>query len=547
MKNKSYLIGFILVFLITCCTSKNQSPYNIVDFGAKADGKTLNTSAIQKAINICHQNGGGTVIIPAGQFITGAIRLLSNVNLHLEPGARLTGSPDTADYRLEGERHGMIYAYRARNISISGEGEINGQGSLFHVNGQAHLLRDFDRKFTRQGDLYAPLDIFPPDGPIKYDARPGMMIVLEQCEQVTIKDVMLKDSPMWTIRIGDCDDVLVTGISIHNNLLIPNSDGIHCTTSRNIRISDCDIRAGDDAIIVSGFATNVASTGDPFVSEDYTKREFGNKTGYAENVTVTNCILQSRSAGLRVGYGTHSIRNCTFQNIIIYGSNRGIGVFSRDEGSIENILFSNITIETRIHSGHWWGNGEPIHVSAIAQSEGIPAGTVSNIKFSNITATSETGIVIYGTTETHCFNISLENINLAIRKSNLEDTYGGNFDLRPTLRHEDALFSHDIPGLYAGYTDGLTIEDLAITWEDSLASYFTNGIYCENFSALEIDGFAGRQSHSGGTNAAISLKNGTDVTVRNFRAEKGCSRFLETNNLKGKLVLTNNELAGPDF
>lgn len=544
MKNKYFLFTLLFFSLIIGCTSKNYSPYKITDFGARADGKTLNTRVIQKAIDVCSQNGGGTVIIPAGDFITGAIQLFSNVNLHLEPGARLIGSPDTADYRIDGDSHGMIYAYRARNISITGEGEINGQGSLFHINGQAHLLRDFDRKFTRQGESYAPLDIFPPDGPIKYETRPGMMIVMEQCEQVTIKDVMLKDSPMWTIRIGDCDDVLVTGISIHNNLLIPNSDGIHCTTSRNIRISDCEISAGDDAIIVSGFATNVSSTGDPFVPDDYTKREFGNKTGYAENVTVTNCILQSRSAGIRVGYGTHSIRNCTFQNIVIYGSNRGIGVFSRDEGSIENILFSDIIIQTRIHSGHWWGNGEPIHVSAIAQTEGVPAGIVRNIRFNNITATSETGIVIYGTGETNCCDISLENVDLTIRKSELEETYGGNFDLRPALRHEDALFSHDIPGLYAGYTDGLTIEDFKITWEDGLASYFTNGIYCENFTLLEIDGFAGRQARINSMDAAISLKNGSDAIIRNFRADKGCSHFLETNNVKGKLALINNELSG---
>jgi len=371
-----------------------------------------------------------------------------------------------------------------------------------------------------------------------------MMIVLEQCEQVTIQDVTLRDSPVWTIRIGDCDDVLVTGISIYNNLLIPNSDGIHCTTSRNVRISDCDIRAGDDAIIVTGFLTNEYIPGDSAILADYTGREFGNKTGYAENVTVTNCVLQSRSAGIRVGYGEHSIRNCTFQNIVIYGSNRGIGVFSRDEGSIENISFSDIIIETRIHSGHWWGNGEPVHVSAIAQSEGVPAGFVRNIRFSNITAVSETGIVIYGTDTTHCQNISLENIHLTIRKGELEDTYGGNFDLRPTLRHEDAVFSHDIPGLYAGYTDGLTIEDLSITWEDNLASYFTNGIYCENFTGLEIDGFKGRQANPGASDAAVSLKNGSDVVIRNFKADRDCYRFLETSNLKGKLVLTNNELSG---
>jgi polygalacturonase len=541
MKNIPLTLSVAFI-LIVGCGSGYQSQYNICKFGAKGDGKTINTISIQKAINACNNNGGGTVVIPAGDFITGAIRILSNVELNIEPGARLIGSSDLDDYLLEGKRHGMIFAYRASNISISGKGEINGQGSLFHINGEAHILQDFDRKYTRQGDQYAPDDIFPPDGPIRYERRPGMMIVLEQCENIAIKDITLKDSPVWTIRIADCDDVLVTGISIKNNLLIPNSDGIHCTSSRNIRISDCDIRAGDDAIIVTGFETDSYFTGDSILPSDYASREIGNKTGYAENVTVTNCVLQSRSAGIRVGYGENSIRNCTFQNIVIYGSNRGIGVFARDEGSIENILFSDIIIETRLHSGHWWGNGEPIHVSAIAQSDGIPAGIVRNIKFSNIIACSETGIVIYGTGETHCYDISLKNIYLTIRKSKLEDTYGGNFDLRPTLRHDQALFSHDIPGIYAGFTDGLTIEDFSLVWEDNLATYYTNGIYCENFTDLGIFGFKGRQAHAGSKEAAICLKNGSDVAIRNFDAEKGCSKFLETSNLKGKLDLKENEL-----
>jgi hypothetical protein len=542
MKSNHLLLTVTLFMFIAGCTLKNQSLYNILDYGAKGDGKSINTLAIQKAINKCSQNGGGKVIIPAGDFITGSIQLLSNVELHIESGARLIGSPELDDYQMNGQRHGMIYAYRAVNVTIDGGGEINGQGTLFHINGQAHILKDFDRKYTRQGENYAPDELFPPDGPVRYERRPGMMIVLEQCEQIDIKDITLKDSPVWTIRIADCDDVLVTGISIKNNLLIPNSDGIHCTSSRNIRISDCDIRAGDDAIIVTGFKTDSYFTGDSIIPPDYVSREIGNKTGYAENVTVTNCVLQSRSAGIRVGYGENSIRNCTFQNIVIYSSNRGIGVFSRDEGSIENILFSNIIIETRIHSGHWWGNGEPIHVSAIAQSDGIPAGIIRNIKFSDIIASSETGIIIYGTSETHCKDISLENIHLTIRKSKLEDSYGGNIDLRPTLSHEEALFSHDIPGIYAVFTDGLTIEDFTLVWEDNLAAYFTNGIYCENFTDLDIIGFKGRQAHTGSEQAAICLKDGSDITIRDFDAEQGCSRFLKTLNLSGKLDLKDNVL-----
>lgn len=109
----------------------------------------------------------------------------------------------------------------------------------------------------------------------------------------------------------------LSSLRIEPNLLIPNSDGVHCTTSRNIRISDCDIRAGDDAIIVTGFGTNVGVGGDDNVRLDYSTREFGNKTGYAENVTVTNCNLQSRSSGIRVGYGINPIRNCVFSNLVI--------------------------------------------------------------------------------------------------------------------------------------------------------------------------------------------------------------------------------------
>jgi polygalacturonase len=160
-----------------------------------------------------------------------------------------------------------------------------------------------------------------------------------QCEQVANKNVTFRDSPEWCFPIADCD-----------------------------------IRAGDDAIIVTGFRTNVGVGGDVNIRLDYTAREFGNKTGCAENVTVTNCILQSRSSGIRVGYGINPIRNCVFLNLVIYNSNRGLGVFSRDDGSIENILFSNITIQNRLHAGHWWDNGEPIHVSAIKQDPKIPAG-----------------------------------------------------------------------------------------------------------------------------------------------------------------------------
>lgn len=522
-------LGFITGILVMACTRQDPS-YRITAYGARDDGITVNTAAIQAAINACHDAGGGRVVVPAGEFVTGSIEMKSHVNLHLEQGAMLLGSLDTADYRLHGRRRGMIFGYRAVGITISGEGEINGRGTSFHLAHRAHMGQDFIRSVTRQGEQYMPADPVPSDGPIGYETRPGMMVLLLQCEEVTIRDVMFKDSPVWAFRIADCDDVAVSGISIHNNLWIPNSDGIHCTSSRNIRISDCDIRAGDDAIIVTGFGTQVDVSGDVTEKLDYTTREYGNKTGYAENVTVTNCLLQSRSSGIRVGYGVNPIRNCVFSNLVIYDSNRGLGVFSRDDGSIENILFSHITIRNRLHSGHWWGNGEPIHVSSIRQRQEIPAGPVKNIRFKNIIAESEHGMVLYGTEESPLVDVILEDISIHISRGEQSESYGGNFDLRPVYPLELGIFQHPIPALFSQHTEGLMVEDLRVTWGEDLPEYMSHAVYCSHFRNLTIDGFYGAPAQP--ALPAIELVNGEQVMLDQLRVSNPGAQLIRQINVK---------------
>jgi hypothetical protein len=123
---------------------------------------------------------------------------------------------------------------------------------------------------------------------------------------------------------------------------------------------------------------------------------YGNKSVWAENMSVTNCLLKSSSAGIRIGYGQHPIRRCVFSNITIYESHRGIGIFAHDSANIEDIIFDNIIIETRLFNGHWWGHGEPIHLSCISRFPGHQAGQIKNISFNNINATGEQGILIFG-------------------------------------------------------------------------------------------------------------------------------------------------------
>ncbi len=483
-------------FLLSTCASQS-SDFIITKFGAKSKPVFINTKQINRAIEECSKSGGGRVLIPQGTWESGTLKLLSNVELHLQNGAVLMGSGNIEDYRNGDDLLGLIYAFNAKNISISGSGEINGNGTIYHDPTKAHDAGDFERKYIRQGEEYMKPGFDFSDGPIYKDIRPGMCIVLMHCEDVSICDIKVSDTPSWSVRIGDCDDVHIRGISIHNNLLIPNSDGIHCTHSRNVRISDCDIRAGDDAIIVTGFGDDIGVHGGSGRSDADTLNFYGNNTLYSENVTVTNCILQSRSAGIRVGYGAFPIRNCIFSNIVIYDSNRGIGIFARDNADIDNIIFDNIIIRNRIHSGHWWGNGEPIHISTLPQFEGMAGGNISDVRFSNIIADSETGILIWGSDFNRISDLEFHNIRLNIHNSKLSDSYGGNVDLRPALKDEDKLFKFDLPGFYARNTDGIVMKNFRLKWDEDVASYFTYGIELNNVSGFDIDNTSSYPSRPG--------------------------------------------------
>jgi hypothetical protein len=176
---------------------------------------------------------------------------------------------------------------------------------------------------------------------------------------------------------------------------------------------------------------------------------------------------------------------------VIYGSNRGIGVFAHDASTIENLIFSNFVIETRLHNGQWWGNGEPIHLSSITRFEGEPTGKIRMVQFNNITATSEAGILIYGDEPSSIQSVSFNNIDLKLVKGKETMGYGGNFDLRPAAEIKKQLFMHDIPGIYAFNVDGLDIYDFQLEWGDDLPAFFTDGIECNSVKDLSIRNFTG--------------------------------------------------------
>jgi polygalacturonase len=502
-----------------------ESVRTITGYGAKGDGKTLNTKAINQAISECSAAGGGTVLVPAGEFVSGPIEILENVTLNLEAGAVIMGSTNLEDYTLEtgrgsGEspRAGLLTARNASHIAITGRGVIEGNGMTFVDVSRLHGGSDYDKKYTRQQEDFMNSKYGTQDGPLEHGERPGNLVRFFNCTNILISGVTIQNSPTWTIQIAQCERVNITGVAINSfgsDRRVPNDDGMDLVQSRYVHVSDCDIQTGDDCIALFG----------------------------SEKISVANCTLSSRSAAVRVGFTGADIRDCVFANLVIHTSNRGLGVYVRGSGSVENVLFSDIVIETRLFTGHWWGKGEPIQVSAIPWDPHVTRiGHIKNVRFRNIIAESESGIIVYGCQQSVIKDLSFQNVKVQINNSPLQESYGGNFDLRSSRDLATALFAHDIPAFCCQYVDGLKIHGLEVEWADGLPSFFTHGIQCENFNDVEIDGFTGGPAHKDGAKSVLALSKGSKISIRNSKAAKGTGVFLSYADVVDGGLFVNNDL-----
>jgi hypothetical protein len=302
MRNKIFLT-LILVLSGSLVFSLNGQ-LNVKKFGAKGNGTTLESRFIQKAIDKAFENGGGVVNVPPGTYLIGTLILKDNVELHLEPGAMLLGSPNFRDYaeiihkldsRTNGlyAKHFMIFAEGAKNISITGTGIIHGNG-----------LKNFQESDPQ-------------------NERP-FMVRLVNCENVTIRDVKLLESANWTLHLLGCRDVNIDGIVIENHV-DSNRDGIDIDACNRVTISDSRLLTGDDAIVIK--ATNDT---------------------LCQNIAITNCIIRTDASAIKTGTESNGgFKNITVSNCVIKDLPRhaGIELMTVDGGIMQNIVLENITME----------------------------------------------------------------------------------------------------------------------------------------------------------------------------------------------------------
>lgn len=501
------LIFLLLVF----AAHGQQQDFSITSFGATGDGVTMNTKPVQAAVDACNKNGGGRVVVPPGIFIIGTVHLKSHVHLYLEKGGVLKGSADLKAYEIfipdspfQPVHKGMLFAEDAEDITISGDGQIDGNGDVFFDFTKAKTIPaagSGGTAFTRQKDNYRKVSEGIGDGPGTPKDRPYQMFVFSNCKRITVRNIFITSAPFWCMLFADCDAVNISGIRLWNNLLAPNADGIDIASCTNVKVTNCDIRAGDDAIAIVGYNHHFEIPG------------FKHLHHISENIIVGDCNLQSYSSGIRIGYlDQNTVRNVQVSNCTITNSTRGIGIFVRDEGSLENLSFNNIFIQTVLRTGDWWGNGEPIHISAVSGNDKVKLGKIKNVSFTGITCKSENGILLYGSEKSQLENISFNGLNLELAESKLNGVAGGNIDLRGALGDKQ-IYAHDIPAFYAQYVKGLSIENFRLDWGNAKASFFTHGIEVTHFNDLLITHFNGTASPFNKKAFPVFVNNGVGAAI----------------------------------
>ena len=306
------LAAFASLFSLVL-TASAASTCNPHSYGAKADGQTKDTAAIQKAIDTCSAQGGGTVPLSAGTWLSAPIVLKSNVTLHLDKGATLLGSSDHADYPARTEFHApglqsLISAHGATNIAITGEGIVDGNGSTWWA--MARAIKD--------------TGILGSDHP-----RPRL-VVLEHCKHILLEGVTFQNSPMWQIVPYYSDDIVIRNIRVLAPQHAPNTDAIDPFSSTNVTIDHVVADVGDDDIAIKSGMINSPGPDSP-----------------SKNITIRNCTFR-HGHGVSVGSElAGGAQNILVEHVQMDGTDNGIRVkANRDRGNdVSNIVFRDMQIK----------------------------------------------------------------------------------------------------------------------------------------------------------------------------------------------------------
>lgn len=476
------------------------SIFNVKDYGATGVKADNATGAIQKAVDACGQAGGGMVYLPPGEYTSGTIHLRSHVRFHIEGGATLFVSKDLSLFTGQDvdSKAALLFADHVEDVTLEGRGTVDGQMSYIwkiddlndpFVRSAKDLMRSMGKSLLRSfPEGYPDRKIYP------------HLVWMGNTTNVRITGLSFINSPTWTMGFFAVQRMMIDGIFVYTK---PNdavwADGIDMDGCNDVHISNSSITTGDDCLV--------------FVS--------GNFWGPArpcENITVTNCRLSASANAIKFSEGNaKGVRHVVIDNCVINDDSSGFSFAARDGGFVDDVVISNITLNLK-RFDWFWGQGGFMGFTLKSEKEyggqpvakGNPApGSIHNIVFRNMIVHSKGRAHIDGHPSSWIDGLTLENIKLFISTD------------------PNAPFDWTKNAMQFHWVKNLKLKDIEIHWDDPEVDTWQSAITMEDVTGVEIDGFNGRQAWVGRDVPALSLKNASDVMIRDSKAPEGTATFLK--------------------
>ncbi|MFZ0700277.1 MAG: glycosyl hydrolase family 28 protein [Candidatus Acidiferrales bacterium] len=461
--------------------------YNVKDYGATGSKKDDARPALQQAIDACGTSGGGTVYVPPGEYTSGQLHLRSGVRLYLEAGATLFASLEGRQFDPP-PKSALLIGEDLHDIALEGRGTIDGQASY------EWRLNDFTDFYIRPNQLLMeaagkPLLRSFPSGFRKETVYPRLVLLL-RCQDVRIAGLKFLRSRSWTINPYACKRLVIDGVYIYSSAKEGVwADGIDPDGCQDVRVANSTIETGDDAIVF--WSANIWGPALP-----------------TENVTVTNCRLSSASSALKFCDGnSNAVRRVTVDNVVITNSNRGLAFMVFDGGVVEDVLISNVSIETRRFDWFWWGDGDPIHFNIRRRSEvdgtkrdhEPPAGKIRNVSISNVVAHATGTSAINGHPDSWLENIHLDNVRLFVSHD-------------PAAPYENTRAA-----IALRQARNFSMRDVQIRWDQPHAATWRSGLTAEDVEDVRLDTVDVAAAPASAA-PVIELTNANKITLQSLRA-----------------------------
>ncbi len=429
------LLIFIMSLLAFGFVNASPVQFNVKRYGATGKGKRLESTAIQKAIDACHKSGGGTVVVPAGTYLSATIQLKDNVTLHLEKDALILGTTDYKAYSnpdpfTEGlgieVGRALLVAVDAKNIGITGEGVIDGQGKELK---ERHVKEDPRPEKDRWG------------------CRPFLVRIV-RCDGVNVDGVTLKYAGAWTSHYFQCRNLTIKNVTIRS-FGVAHNDGIDIDGCQHVRISDCDIVSGDDALCFKTTSSKMA----------------------CRDIEVSNMRLKTNQAGIKMGTESMApFEDINISNCYIYDTrNGGIKLFSVDGAKLRNVVISDIVMD-EVRTPMLFRLGARLTVFRKHEDTRQPVGSFENVVIRNVNAVASddaqlkppSGILITGIPGHYITGLSLENIHIKLLGTGTAEDAACKVPEAIDQYPEVKTFGPKIPayGVWARHVRGLKLKNV---------------------------------------------------------------------------------------